>query len=105
MTYKKSVLKILSANSECFRVSAGIAPNSRFAGRGHFARVIGKDQLSNINSTMRYLVTCSFFPPFFTKWFNPENFEPNSYMTVFDLLLSKYTTDGVTWQEIETDHL
>jgi group I intron endonuclease len=26
---KKSVLKILSANSECFRVSAGIAPNVR----------------------------------------------------------------------------
>lgn len=28
MKHKKSVLKILSANSECFRVSAGIAPNS-----------------------------------------------------------------------------
>ena len=27
MKNKKSVLKILSANSECFRVSAGIAPN------------------------------------------------------------------------------
>ncbi len=27
MRNKKSVLKILSANSECFRVSAGIAPN------------------------------------------------------------------------------
>ena len=27
MKHKKSVLKILSANSECFRVSAGIAPN------------------------------------------------------------------------------
>jgi hypothetical protein len=54
---------------------------------------------------MRYLVTCSFTPPFFTAHFNPENFEPNSGMTVCDLLLSKYTTDGVTWQEIETDHL
>ncbi len=28
MRNKKSVLKILSANSECFRVSAGIAPNT-----------------------------------------------------------------------------
>jgi len=28
MKHKKSVLKILSANSECFRVSAGIAPNA-----------------------------------------------------------------------------
>ena len=27
MKHKKSVLKILSANSECFRVSAGIAGN------------------------------------------------------------------------------
>jgi len=27
MKHKKSVLKILSANSECFSVSAGIAPN------------------------------------------------------------------------------
>jgi hypothetical protein len=27
MKHKKSVLKILSVNSECFRVSAGIAPN------------------------------------------------------------------------------
>ena len=27
MKHRKSVLKILSANSECFRVSAGIAPN------------------------------------------------------------------------------
>jgi hypothetical protein len=27
MKHKKSVLKILSANSECFRVSVGIAPN------------------------------------------------------------------------------
>jgi hypothetical protein len=27
MKHKKSVLKILSTNSECFRVSAGIAPN------------------------------------------------------------------------------
>ncbi len=27
MKHKKSVLKILSANSECFRVSAGIAAN------------------------------------------------------------------------------
>lgn len=54
---------------------------------------------------MRYLVTYSNSPPFFTAHFNPENFEPNSGMTVCDLLLSKYTTDGVTWQEIETDHL
>jgi hypothetical protein len=29
MKHKKSVLKILSANSECFRVSAGIAPNGK----------------------------------------------------------------------------
>ena len=31
MKHKKSVLKILSANSECFRVSAGIAPNVKLS--------------------------------------------------------------------------
>jgi hypothetical protein len=36
MKIKKSVLKILSANSECFRVSAGIAPNvEALAKKGH----------------------------------------------------------------------
>ena len=33
MRNKKSVLKILSANSECFRVSAGIATNGRVYGK------------------------------------------------------------------------
>jgi hypothetical protein len=37
MKHKKSVLKILSANSECFRVSDGIAPNgSRLGEVGDF---------------------------------------------------------------------
>ena len=31
MKHRKNVLKILSANSECFRVSAGIAPNNSIA--------------------------------------------------------------------------
>lgn len=56
---------------------------------------------------MRYLVTTTQHPPFFTANFDPENhFDSNeSGMVVFDLLLCKYTTDGVTWIEIETDQL
>jgi len=55
---------------------------------------------------MRYLVTTNSHPPFFTANFNPENhFNPDSHMVVFDLLLHKYTEDGTTWHEIETDHL
>ena len=38
MRNKKSVLKILSANSECFRVSSGIAPN----GQGVCEVAVGK---------------------------------------------------------------
>lgn len=40
MKHKKSVLKILSANSECFRVSAGIAPNvSRLEAVANFGNI------------------------------------------------------------------
>jgi len=53
MKHKKSVLKILSANSECFRVSAGIAPNIEIGARklrviGSLNRSIEKINLPNV---------------------------------------------------------
>jgi len=55
---------------------------------------------------MRYLITTNVQPPALTEWFIPENnFNADVDMTVFDLALNKYTTDGETWQDITIDHL
>ena len=53
---------------------------------------------------MRYLITTKNNTPFITKWFEPENhFNPD--MVVYDLVLNKFTTDGVNWHEITIDKL
>ena len=53
---------------------------------------------------MRYLITTLEYPPFLTFLFEPENhFCPG--MVVYDLKAQTYTTDGVTWIEIEIDVL
>lgn len=55
---------------------------------------------------MRYLITTKDNPPALTKLFEPENnFNPDVGMTVYDLYLNRYTTDGKTWNEIIVDHL
>ena len=55
---------------------------------------------------MRYLITSEFLSPFLTQWFEPENhFNPYLDMVVYDLVEHKYTKDGVTWLEINEDHL
>jgi len=54
---------------------------------------------------MRYLITTNIQPPALTKWFEPEMFNPDIGMTVYDLYLNSYTTDGKTWNEIIVDHL
>ena len=55
---------------------------------------------------MRYLITTNESEPGLTKWFEPENhFNAEIGMVVYDLYLNKYTTDGVTWSDIEIDHL
>ena len=55
---------------------------------------------------MRYLIIAKGFPPAITKWFDPDNhFNKSIEMIVFDLYLLKYMDDGVTWKEIEEDHL
>lgn len=48
MKIKKSVLKILSANYECFRVSAGIAPNTHIDVIQFFEPTYHYDNQSNI---------------------------------------------------------
>jgi hypothetical protein len=56
--------------------------------------------------TMRYLVCDnSENRPFFTEWFNLENFTEETDMIIFDLLLKKYTIDGKHWEQIEEDRL
>jgi hypothetical protein len=55
---------------------------------------------------MRYLVTMTAEPPFFTMWFDCGNDWLRSCgMVVYDLENSLYTTDGKTWEPIEFDEL
>ena len=55
---------------------------------------------------MRYLITTNVQAPFLTNWFDMDNhFSPSVQMVVYDLLYQRYTTDGVTWEKIETDRL
>ena len=52
---------------------------------------------------MRYLITTPDQPPFFTKWYNHENYQ--SGMIVYDLLTLLFSEDGVNWNEISIDKL
>mgnify|MGYP003425763136 FL=1 len=55
---------------------------------------------------MRYLITMTEEPPFFTNWFSYENnWADGTGMVVYDLFQSLYTTDGKTWEPVETDEL
>ena len=53
---------------------------------------------------MRYLITMPYNEPFFTEWFDAENNFAET-MTVYDLAEGFYTTDGITWKEIQEDQL
>jgi len=61
------------------------------------------------NKNMRYLITGIFEDKkyaFFTDWFESENhYMIDQKMIVSDLANNLYTTDGITWNEIEFDHL
>jgi hypothetical protein len=53
-----------------------------------------------------YLITSTTNPPFITKWYTYDNnYVEGTGMIVYDLEKNHYTTDGESWQEIETDHL
>lgn len=55
---------------------------------------------------MRYLITTGEIKPFFTDVFDPKNhFNYEIGMIVYDLKNHCYTVDGITWNEIEFDHL
>jgi len=55
---------------------------------------------------MRYLITTNeCYEPFLTDWFDESNFNLMANMIVYDLKNCKYTDDGVTWFNIEIDHL
>lgn len=55
---------------------------------------------------MIYLITTNCHPPFFTNYYDYENhYSEDSEMVVYDLHKCLYTEDGITWKEIEQDHL
>ncbi len=57
---------------------------------------------------MKYLIITKVQPPFFTDRFDPENHfnhDPEIGMMVIELHSKTYTTNGVTWQRINEDHL
>lgn len=53
---------------------------------------------------MRYIVIFEGQPPFYTKFFDAENLFVHG-MTVIDMETDKYTHDGVTWLDVQIDHL
>lgn len=54
----------------------------------------------------RYLITTFLGEPFLTDYFTVENcFDAQEGMIVYDLFEEKYTKDGVSWIDIERDHL
>jgi hypothetical protein len=58
------------------------------------------------NAMKRYLITTTVQHPFITDWFDSENhFNEEVGMVVYDLLSCTYTTDGITWNDIQEDHL
>ena len=53
---------------------------------------------------MKYLIYKPEHEPFYTNWFDAENNFAEG-MVVFDLINNSYTSDGIVWREIESDHL
>ena len=53
---------------------------------------------------MRYLITTNCHPPFFTDYYDSEKWTDNVEMVVYDLEENKYYS-GVSWEDIEEDHL
>ena len=57
---------------------------------------------------MKYIIITKAQPPFLTDWFDSENHfnpDPQIGMMVINLHSKAYTTDGITWQPINEDHL
>lgn len=54
----------------------------------------------------RYLIICDGQLPAVTHWYDYDNnYNSDLNMVVFDFAVMKYTEDGLTWLEIQEDHL
>lgn len=54
----------------------------------------------------RYLITGDNFAPFYSDYFNYENhYNSELNMIIYDLQYDRYSTDGVHWLNIASDHL
>jgi hypothetical protein len=52
---------------------------------------------------MRYLITNPLHKPFYSNWYNPENWTEGT--VIYDNMNVTYTTDGHTWEDVEIDSL
>lgn len=50
-----------------------------------------------------YLIIAPNAKPFYTNWVSDELMPPDA--TVINLLNDTFSRDGVTWEEIDEDHL
>lgn len=56
--------------------------------------------------TQQYLITMDGEEPFFTAWFDYDNnYRKDLNMVVYDLWNHQYSTDGLEFKDIESDHL
>jgi hypothetical protein len=57
-----------------------------------------------MNTPVRYLVAGTNHTPFYTNYYDMENFYTEGDI-IFDLHTNKYCDDGEFWHDIEEDHL
>ena len=60
-------------------------------------------QSSNLQPMYEYLIIAPNAKPFYTNWVSDELMPPDA--TVINLLNDTFSRDGVTWEEIDEDHL
>lgn len=53
---------------------------------------------------MNYLIPQEGHEPFLTNWYDYEN-NYNEGMVIYNLLSGTYSTDGITFKEIQEDYL
>lgn len=54
----------------------------------------------------RYLITMDGEEPFTTEWYDYENnYRSDLNMVIYNLHNHTYSTNGIDWKSIETDHL
>lgn len=58
--------------------------------------------VDNIKAMKRYLITTDCYDPYLVDFFLSCNFSDKLNMIVYDLVESKFTIDGVNWNNIES---